>query len=120
MQFARDLDPALANRFVGMYVNERTLNYGDDGREAIRKLLDMGYERGIIPHKAQCRLRWLTSSTATESSSEIERACRGLFFSSAVSGSRALPWRTLPVVRSLPQGEVQVWTRSSAGRAFDS
>jgi 1,4-dihydroxy-6-naphthoate synthase len=52
MQFARDLDPTLANRFVGMYVNERTLNYGEDGREAIRKLLDMGYERGIIPHRA--------------------------------------------------------------------
>ena len=52
MQFARDLDPTLANRFVGMYVNERTLNYGDDGREAIRKLLDMGYDRGIIPHRA--------------------------------------------------------------------
>jgi 1,4-dihydroxy-6-naphthoate synthase len=52
MQFARDLDPALANRFVGMYVNERTLNYGEDGREAIRKLLDMGFDRGIIPHRA--------------------------------------------------------------------
>jgi 1,4-dihydroxy-6-naphthoate synthase len=52
MQFARDLDPSLANQFVGMYVNERTINYGDDGREAIRKLLDMGYERGIIPYKA--------------------------------------------------------------------
>jgi 1,4-dihydroxy-6-naphthoate synthase len=52
MQFARDLDTSLANRFVGMYVNERTLNYGDDGREAIKKILDMGYERGIIPHKA--------------------------------------------------------------------
>ena len=52
MQFARDLDTSLANRFVGMYVNERTLNYGDDGREAIRKILDMGYERGIIPNKA--------------------------------------------------------------------
>jgi len=52
MQFARDLDPTLANRFVGMYVNERTLNYGEDGREAIRKLLDMGYDRGIIPHRA--------------------------------------------------------------------
>lgn len=52
MQFARDLDPALANRFVGMYVNERTLNYGDDGREAIRKLLEMGHERGIIPMRA--------------------------------------------------------------------
>lgn len=52
MQFARDLDPTLANRFVGMYVNERTLNYGEDGRLAIKKLLDLGYERGIIPIKA--------------------------------------------------------------------
>jgi 1,4-dihydroxy-6-naphthoate synthase len=49
MQFARDLDTSLANRFVSMYVNERTLDYGKDGREAIRKLLDLGYERGIIP-----------------------------------------------------------------------
>jgi len=50
MQFARDLDHDLANKFVGMYVNERTLNYGDDGREAICKLLTLGHERGIIPH----------------------------------------------------------------------
>jgi 1,4-dihydroxy-6-naphthoate synthase len=50
MQFARDLDENLANKFVGMYVNERTLNYGEDGKEAIRKLLQMGHERGIIPH----------------------------------------------------------------------
>jgi 1,4-dihydroxy-6-naphthoate synthase len=49
MQFARDLDSALANRFVSMYVNERTLDYGPDGREAIRKLLELGHERGIIP-----------------------------------------------------------------------
>ena len=53
MQFARDLDPALANKFVGMYVNERTLNYGEDGKQAIRSLLDMGYKKGIIPHKAK-------------------------------------------------------------------
>jgi 1,4-dihydroxy-6-naphthoate synthase len=52
MQFARDLDPVLANRFVGMYVNERTLDFGADGREAIKKLLDMGFDRGIIPHRA--------------------------------------------------------------------
>jgi 1,4-dihydroxy-6-naphthoate synthase len=48
MQFARDLDPQMADRFVGMYVNERTLDYGPDGREAIRRLLDMGYRAGII------------------------------------------------------------------------
>ncbi len=52
MQFAKDLDPSLANRYVGMYVNERTIDYGDDGREAIRKILAMGYERGIIPMQA--------------------------------------------------------------------
>jgi 1,4-dihydroxy-6-naphthoate synthase len=51
MQFARDLDTSLASRFVSMYVNERTLDYGPDGREAIRKLLEMGHERGIIPIK---------------------------------------------------------------------
>jgi 1,4-dihydroxy-6-naphthoate synthase len=49
MQFARDLDTQLADRFVGMYVNERTLDYGADGKEAIRRLLDMGYRGGIIP-----------------------------------------------------------------------
>ena len=49
MQFARDLDTSLANRFVSMYVNERTLSYGEDGRAAIRRLLEVGHERGIIP-----------------------------------------------------------------------
>jgi 1,4-dihydroxy-6-naphthoate synthase len=53
MQFARDLDPQLADRFVGMYVNERTLDYGPDGREAVRRLLDMGHKAGIIPHEAR-------------------------------------------------------------------
>lgn len=52
MQFARDLDTQTAHRFVGMYVNERTLDYGADGRQAIVKLLEMGHERGIIPMKA--------------------------------------------------------------------
>lgn len=52
MQFARDLDTSSANRFVGMYVNERTLDYGEDGRRAIQHLLDLGFERGIIPQRA--------------------------------------------------------------------
>jgi len=51
MQFARDLDVQQADKFVGMYVNQRTLDYGKDGREAITKLLDTGYQRGIIPNK---------------------------------------------------------------------
>jgi len=53
MQFARDLDPQLADRFVGMYVNDRTLDYGNDGKDAIRKLLDMGYRAGIISVEPQ-------------------------------------------------------------------
>ena len=52
MQFARDLDRSTANRFVGMYVNERTVDYGEDGKEAVRRLLDMGHRAGIIPHAA--------------------------------------------------------------------
>jgi len=48
MQFARDLDTQLADKFVGMYVNERTLDYGNDGREAVRRLLEMGHNAGII------------------------------------------------------------------------
>ncbi len=53
MQFARDLDPNLASRYVGMYVNQRSLNFGDDGREAIRRILAMGHERGVIPLEAK-------------------------------------------------------------------
>jgi 1,4-dihydroxy-6-naphthoate synthase len=57
MQFARDLDPQSADTFVGMYVNERTLDYGPDGREAVRRLLDMGHKAGIIAHEA--RVDWV-------------------------------------------------------------
>jgi len=53
MQFARDLDSQLADKFVGMYVNERTVDYGLDGREAVRRLLDMGHKAGIIPYPAK-------------------------------------------------------------------
>jgi len=51
MQFARDMDPELADRFVGMWVNELTLDYTERGREAVRRLLEAGYEKRIIPHQ---------------------------------------------------------------------
>ena len=57
MQFARDLEAQLADRFVGMYVNERTLDYGPEGREAVRRLLDMGHKAGIIGPEA--RVDWV-------------------------------------------------------------
>jgi len=53
MQFARDMEPALADRFVAMWVNDLTLDYGDRGRKAVRKLLDEGHKAGIIPEKVK-------------------------------------------------------------------
>ena len=50
MQFARDMDPELADRFVAMWVNDLTLDYTDRGREAVRRLLSEGFARGIIPN----------------------------------------------------------------------
>jgi 1,4-dihydroxy-6-naphthoate synthase len=49
LRYARDMDKTLADRFVGMYVNEWTLDYGPRGREAVRRLLEEGHRAGIIP-----------------------------------------------------------------------
>jgi 1,4-dihydroxy-6-naphthoate synthase len=49
LKYARDMDRGLADRFVGMYVNEWTLDYGPRGREAVRRLLHEGYQAGVIP-----------------------------------------------------------------------
>ena len=51
MQFARDMDPRLADRFVAMWVNDLTLDYTERGREAVRRFLDEGFERGIISNR---------------------------------------------------------------------
>lgn len=51
MKFARGLDRSKADEFVGMYVNDWTLDYGDRGREAVRVLLDRGADAGVIPHR---------------------------------------------------------------------
>ena len=51
MQFGRGLDRAKADRFVGMYVNDLTLEYGDRGRTAVQRLLDEAWEKRLIPKK---------------------------------------------------------------------
>ena len=51
MQFARDMSPELADRFVGMWVNNLTLDYGERGREGVKRLLQEGYDKGIIKNK---------------------------------------------------------------------
>ena len=51
LQFAREMEPALADRFVALWVNDLTLDYTERGREAVRRLLAEGHQRGIIPHQ---------------------------------------------------------------------
>jgi 1,4-dihydroxy-6-naphthoate synthase len=49
LQFARDMDPQLADKFIGMYVNRWTLDYGEEGRRAVRELLARGAAVGLVP-----------------------------------------------------------------------
>lgn len=49
MQFARDMDADLADKFVGMYVNNWTLGYGERGRKAVKELLARGTKAGLLP-----------------------------------------------------------------------
>src|SRR5262249_30995714 len=49
LKYARDMDKSLADRFVGMYVNDWTLDYGPRGRQAVGRLLDEGHRAGVIP-----------------------------------------------------------------------
>lgn len=53
LQFARGMDNNLADKFVGMYVNELTLDYGENGRKAVQLFLDLGFERGLIHKKVK-------------------------------------------------------------------
>jgi 1,4-dihydroxy-6-naphthoate synthase len=53
LRFGRDLDRSQADRFVGMYVNDWTLDFGPRGREAVRRLLADGFEAGVIPTRVE-------------------------------------------------------------------
>ncbi len=53
LQFARDLEPDQADRFVGMYVNERTLDYAEEGRRAVQLLLQEAYDKKLIPRPVE-------------------------------------------------------------------
>jgi 1,4-dihydroxy-6-naphthoate synthase len=53
LQFARDMGRDLADKFVGMYVNHWTLDYGERGRESIRRFLGRAFEHGLIPHRQE-------------------------------------------------------------------
>jgi 1,4-dihydroxy-6-naphthoate synthase len=51
MSFARGMDPGVADRFVGMWVNDMTLEMGERGRQAVQTFLDRGHEAGVIPKR---------------------------------------------------------------------
>jgi 1,4-dihydroxy-6-naphthoate synthase len=51
MSFARGMDPAVADRFVGMWVNDMTLEMGERGRLAVQTFLDRGHAAGLIPNR---------------------------------------------------------------------
>jgi 1,4-dihydroxy-6-naphthoate synthase len=53
MQFARDLPTEMTDRFVAMWVNDLTLDYGDRGREGVKRLLKEGFTKGIIKNKVK-------------------------------------------------------------------
>jgi 1,4-dihydroxy-6-naphthoate synthase len=53
MQFARDMEPRLAEQFVGMYVNHYTVDAGEVIPKSVQLLLDKGYEVGLIPNRVQ-------------------------------------------------------------------
>jgi len=53
LQYARDMGRELADKFVGMYVNHWTLDYGEKGRESIRRFLGQAFERGLLPHRQE-------------------------------------------------------------------
>ncbi|HEY4580079.1 MAG TPA: MqnA/MqnD/SBP family protein [Candidatus Acidoferrales bacterium] len=67
LQFARDMDADLADKFVGMYVNRWTLGYGEQGRAAVQELLDRGVKAGLIPGPIQAEF-------AGQPMAEAERA----------------------------------------------
>ena len=53
LQYARDLPTDLADKFVGMYVNNLTLHLGDEGKKSYKLFLDRGYDAGIIPNRVE-------------------------------------------------------------------
>lgn len=59
--FARGMNTKLADKFVGMYVNDWTLDYGEKGKEAIQLFLDLAYERELLPMR--CKAEFIETPT---------------------------------------------------------
>ena len=57
MKYGRGMEESLTDKFVGMYVNDYTIDYGDSGRQAVRLLLERGYAAGIIPRPVELEFK---------------------------------------------------------------
>jgi 1,4-dihydroxy-6-naphthoate synthase len=53
LEFGRGLTAEEGDEFVGMYVNDRTLDYGEEGRKAVQVFLDRGFEAGLVPQRVE-------------------------------------------------------------------
>ena len=69
MKYGRHLDLAKTDSFVGMYVNDWTLDFGPRGREAVALLLRRGFEQGFIPRPGRVGIHWITQSCSPPSKS---------------------------------------------------
>jgi len=67
LQYARDMGRDLADKFIGMYVNHWTLDYGERGRQAIRRFLGEGYKQGLIPVPSKARIRRISPDLSKRS-----------------------------------------------------
>jgi 5,8-dihydroxy-2-naphthoate synthase len=71
LQYGRGLDRSHADRFVGMYVNQLTLAYGERGRIAVQRLFDEAYERRLVPRAVHVEFAPLQASDATTRESRV-------------------------------------------------
>ena len=72
LQFGRGLDRARTDTFVGMYVNDLTLAYGERGRSGLERLMTEAFEKGLIPKRCR-RIRGVVAAQSSTAAVRIER-----------------------------------------------
>src|ERR1035441_8461987 len=89
LQYARDMGRDLADKFVGMYVNHWTLDYGEKGRESIRRFLRRGFERGLIPQQPELEFVPVDPVDTMHATGEVKGS--GAWTAVLHNGSNSLP-----------------------------
>ncbi len=113
LQFARDLETRLAEKFVGMYVNHYTLDAGEVVPAAVQKLLDMGFEAGLIPRRCRGRVLFADFRPPPGSRYSISMvSCRAACFALCIAscGSFCVWGPGWPAAQRCP---LQRWARAA-------